>query len=116
SFTITRRAHGPTPFPSTTLFRSYGKLPEAAQTLLATHRLRLSAEPLGIVKIDANESQASIHFSAKPNVEPMRIIELIQKRRDVRLFGQDKLKVEIKQGQQVAARIEAVKDVLRALV
>ncbi len=98
------------------LIDRYGKLPEAAQTLLATHRLRLSAEPLGIVKIDANESQASIHFSAKPNVEPMRIIELIQKRRDVRLFGQDKLKVEIKQGQQVAARIEAVKDVLRALV
>lgn len=98
------------------LIDRYGKLPEAAQTLLATHRLRLSAEPLGIVKIDANESQASIHFSAKPNVEPMRIIELIQKRRDVRLFGQDKLKVEIKQGQQVAARIDAVKDVLRALV
>lgn len=98
------------------LIDRYGKLPEPAQTLLATHRLRIAAEPLGIVKIDASEAQALIQFSAKPNVEPMRIIELVQKRRDVRLAGQDKLKVEIKQGQQVTARIDAVRSVLRALV
>ncbi|MBB5216720.1 transcription-repair coupling factor (superfamily II helicase) [Parapusillimonas granuli] len=97
------------------LIDRYGKLPEAAQTLLATHRLRLSAEPLGVVKIDASESQAVLHFSAKPSVDPLRIIELVQKRRDVKLAGQDKLKIEIKQGRQVAARIEAVRGVLRAL-
>ncbi|NYT85483.1 transcription-repair coupling factor [Pollutimonas harenae] len=98
------------------LIDRYGKLPEAAQTLLATHRLRLHAEPLGINKIDASEAQALIQFSAKPNVDPLRIIQLLQTRRDVKLAGQDKLKVEIKQGQQVAARIDAVKNVLRALV
>ncbi|MGB3289147.1 MAG: transcription-repair coupling factor, partial [Burkholderiaceae bacterium] len=97
------------------LIDRYGKLPEAAQTLLATHRLRLSAEPLGIIKIDASEAQALIQFSAKPNIDPLRIIELVQKRRDVRLAGQDKLKVEIKQA-QVPARIDAVRGVLRALV
>ncbi|HEY9573499.1 MAG TPA: transcription-repair coupling factor [Pusillimonas sp.] len=98
------------------LIDRYGKLPEAAQTLLATHRLRLTAEPLGIVKIDASDAQALIQFSAKPNIDPLRIIELVQSRRDVRLAGQDKLKIEIKQGQQVAARIDAVRSVLRALV
>ncbi|NYT59801.1 transcription-repair coupling factor [Alcaligenaceae bacterium] len=98
------------------LIDRYGKLPEAAQTLLATHRLRLNAEPLGINKIDASEAQALIQFSAKPNVDPLRIIQLIQTRRDVKLAGQDKLKVEIKQGQQVSARIDAVRNVLRALV
>ncbi len=97
------------------LIDRYGKPPEAAQTLLASHRLRIAAEPLGIVKIDASESQASIGFSSKPNVDPLRIIELVQKRRDVKLAGQDKLKVDIKQGQQVKARIDAVRDVLRAL-
>src|SRR3546814_14897238 len=71
-------------------------------------RLRLTAEPLGIVKIDASDAQALIQFSAKPNIDPLRIIELVQSRRDVRLAGQDKLKIEIKQGQQVAARIDAV--------
>ncbi|MCC2595100.1 transcription-repair coupling factor [Pusillimonas sp. MFBS29] len=98
------------------LIDRYGKLPEAAKTLLATHRLRLNAEPLGINKIDASETQALIQFSAKPNVDPLRIIQLVQTRRDVKLAGQDKLKVEIKQGQQVAARIDAVRNVLRALV
>jgi len=97
------------------LIDRYGKLPEAAQTLLATHRLRLAAEPLGIVKIDASEAQALIQFSAKPNIDPLRIIELVQKRRDVRLAGQDKLRIEIKQA-QVPARIDAVRGVLRALV
>ncbi|MDS1140902.1 transcription-repair coupling factor [Pusillimonas sp. SM2304] len=97
------------------LIDRYGKLPEPAQTLLATHRLRLNAEPLGISKIDASEAQAMIQFSAKPNIDPLRIIELVQARRDVRLAGQDKLKVDIKQGQQVPARIDAVRNVLRAL-
>ena len=97
------------------LIDRYGKLPEAAHTLLATHRLRLHAEPLGVNKIDASESQALIQFSAKPNVDPLRIIQLVQTRRDVKLAGQDKLKIEIKQGQQVKARIEAVRNILREL-
>lgn len=97
------------------LIDRYGKLPEAAQTLLATHRLRLNAEPLGVIKIDASEAQAMIQFSAKPNVEPMRIIELVQKQREVKLAGQDKLKIDIKNGQKVSARIDAVRMVLRAL-
>jgi len=111
------------------LIDRYGKLPEAAQTLLATHRLRLIAEPLGIVKIDASESQAMIQFCAKPNIDPMRIIQLVQTQRHVKLAGQDRIKVEIKaaaaagKGEsrpapagKVSARIDAVRSVLRALV
>ncbi|WP_143161040.1 transcription-repair coupling factor [Pollutimonas bauzanensis] len=97
------------------LIDRYGKLPEAAQTLLATHRLRLNAEPLGIIKIDASETQAMIQFSAKPSVEPMRVIELVQKQREVKLAGQDKLRIEIRQGQLLGARIDVVRKVLRAL-
>lgn len=97
------------------LIDRYGKLPEPAQTLLATHRLRLAAEPLGVVKIDASDTQAVIQFSPKPSVDPMRIIELVQKQRQVKLAGQDRLRVDINQGTQVNARIEAVRGVLRAL-
>ena len=97
------------------LIDRYGKLPEAAQTLLATHRLRLNAEPLGVIKIDASETQALIQFSAKPNIDPLRIIELVQKQRQVKLPGQDKLRIEIKEDQQISARIDAVRNVLRAL-
>ncbi len=97
------------------LIDRYGKLPQAAQTLIANHRLRLSAESLGILKIDASESQATIHFRAKPNVDPLRIIELIQKHKHVKLAGQDKLKIEFKPDPAVNLRIDAIRNVLRAL-
>lgn len=96
------------------LIDRFGKLPDPARTLIATHRLRLEAVPLGIVKIDASETQALLQFGPKPAIDPMRIIELVQKRRDIKLAGQDKLRVEIK-GQQVQARVDAVRVVLRAL-
>ncbi|KCV19272.1 TRCF domain protein, partial [Bordetella pertussis B200] len=96
------------------LIDRFGKLPEAAQTLLATHRLRLAAQPLGIVKIDASETQALLQFGAKTTVDPLRIIELVQRQRHIKLSGQDKLRVEIK-APQIAARADAVRAVLRAL-
>ncbi|HEU0229367.1 MAG TPA: transcription-repair coupling factor [Burkholderiaceae bacterium] len=97
------------------LIDRYGKLPEAAQNLLATHRLRIRAEPMGIVKIDASESQAMIQFSAKPKVDPMRVIQLVQTQKHVKLAGQDRLKIALAQGAQLTARTDAIRQVLRAL-
>ena len=96
------------------LIDRFGKLPDAAQTLLTTHRLRLAAQPLGIVKIDASETQALLQFGPKTPVDPARIIELVQRQRHIKLAGQDKLRVEIK-AQQIPARADAVRAVLRAL-
>ncbi|OZI61707.1 transcription-repair coupling factor [Bordetella genomosp. 11] len=96
------------------LIDRFGKLPESAQTLLASHRLRLAAQALGIVKIDASETQALVQFGPNPPVDSLRIIELVQKQRHIKLAGQDKLRVEIK-GQQIPARVDAVRTVLRAL-
>jgi transcription-repair coupling factor (superfamily II helicase) len=97
------------------LIDRYGTLPAAAQTLLATHRLRLRAEPLGIIKIDVGETQAMIQFAVKPNIDPLRVITLIQTQRRVKLAGQDKLKVDIGPSQPLGARIDAVRTVLQAL-
>jgi len=97
------------------LIDRYGKLPEAAQNLLATHKLRLLAEPLGVIKLDAPESYALIQFSSKPQVDPMRIIELVQKRRDIKLSGQDRLRLEFKEGLPLKARIDALRELLRSL-
>ncbi len=92
----------------------FGKLPEPTRALLATHRLRLAAIPLGIQKIDASESQAMLQFKAQTPIDPLRIIELVQKQRHVRLAGQDKLRIELK-APELAARVDAVRAVLRAL-
>ncbi|WP_407707148.1 transcription-repair coupling factor [Alcaligenes nematophilus] len=97
------------------LIDRYGLLPEAGENLLAVHRLRIKAEPLGIVKIDASEAQATIQFSSKPNVDAVSIIELVQKNKQVRLAGPDKLKVEIAKGEEIKNRIQAVRNVLNSL-
>jgi transcription-repair coupling factor (superfamily II helicase) len=103
------------------LIDRYGKLPDAARTLLATHQLRLVAEPLGITKIDAGETQALIQFSAKPNVDPVKIIELVQSQRHVKLAGQDKLKIEMKPVEKntslelIQTRIAVLRNILNAL-
>ena len=80
------RRRRPDPDPEELIDR-FGKLPDAAQTLLTTHRLRLAAQPLGIVKIDASETQALLQFGPKTPVDPARIIELVQRQRHIKLAG-----------------------------
>src|SRR5699024_3351157 len=70
------------------LIDRYGKLPEAANTLLALHKLRLQAEPIGIIKIDASDTQASIQFNKQPDIDPLKIIQLVQADRNLKLNGQ----------------------------
>ncbi len=96
------------------LIDRFGKLPDAARTLLATHKLRLTALPLGIQKIDASETQIMLHFKQDTTVDPVKLIELVQKQRHIRFSGQDKLRVEIK-GVDVTARVDAVRTILRSL-
>ncbi len=73
----------------------FGKLPDPAQALVETHRLRVAAKTVGIVKIDAHGEAALLQFIPNPPIDPMRIIELIQNNRHIRLGGPDKLKITI---------------------
>lgn len=72
----------------------YGKLPTEANTLIETHRLRLYCQHLGIERIEATESVIIVTFIAKPHFEPMRLIELMQKSKNMRMTGATKLKIE----------------------
>jgi transcription-repair coupling factor (superfamily II helicase) len=58
----------------------FGKLPHQAQTLLDVHRLRVLAKDYGVVKVDAAPSVINISFKPNPPVDPMSIIQLIQKK------------------------------------
>ena len=57
----------------------FGKLPAQAQTLMDVHRLRVIAKPYGVVKLDAATGVITITFKKAAPIEPLRIIELIQK-------------------------------------
>ena len=71
----------------------FGLLPEPVQTLFAVHELRLKAKTIGIRKIDAYDQGGRLLFDKEPQVEPMTIIQLIQKQPSrFKLDGQDKLR------------------------
>lgn len=55
----------------------FGLLPEALKNLFAISELKLHADRLGIVKIEANQLGGKFEFSEKPNVQPEKIMNLI---------------------------------------
>jgi len=92
----------------------FGKLPPQAQTLIDVHRLRVLARSYGVVKVDAAPGVIHITFKANPPIEPMRIIELVQKNRHIRLAGNEKLRIE-RELKEPKDRAQLVRDVLRSL-
>jgi transcription-repair coupling factor (superfamily II helicase) len=92
----------------------FGKLPAQAQTLIDVHRLRVLSTPYGVVKVDAAPGVTNITFKTNPPVEPMRIIELIQKNKHIKLAGNEKLRIE-RALPEVKDRVQLVRDILRSL-
>ncbi len=96
------------------LIDRFGELPPQAQSLLATHRLRLAAKPLGVIKLDAGPSQVLVQFCPNPPIDPYKIIQLIQKNRNYKLAGQDKLSLS-RSSPTLADRVGAVKELFHQL-
>ncbi|AKJ29116.1 transcription-repair coupling factor [Caldimonas brevitalea] len=92
----------------------FGKLPPQGQTLFDVHRLRVLAKPYGVQKIDAGPAATHITFRPNPPVEPLRIIELVQKNRHIKLAGNEKLRIE-KATENPKDRVQYIRDVLRTL-
>jgi transcription-repair coupling factor (superfamily II helicase) len=97
------------------LIDRFGLLPEPAQTLLDSHRLRILAKPLGISKVDASSDAIGIQFVPNPPIDPMKIITLIQSKRHIKMSGQDKLRIEIKH-EDLQQRVAATKNFFAELV
>ncbi|MHB0925907.1 MAG: transcription-repair coupling factor [Gallionellaceae bacterium] len=91
------------------LIDRFGLLPEPAQTLLDSHRLRILAKPLGISKVDASSEAIVIQFVPNPPIDPMKIITMIQSRRYIKMSGQDKLRIELKHD-DLRQRVLAIKN------
>ena len=97
------------------LIDRFGLLPEQGEALLACHRLRVAAKPLGINKIDASDSAIQLHFNQNTEIDPMKLINLLQRDRRCRMNGPDKLRVMVQLG-NVAHRAEFIKTLLKEFV
>ena len=92
----------------------FGKLPAQGQTLFDTHRLRVLAKPYGVLKIDAAPTVMNIAFRPNPPIDAMRVIDLVQKNRNIKLVGNEKLRID-KQLSDPKDRAQAIREVLRLL-
>nr|WP_315463967.1 transcription-repair coupling factor [uncultured Rhodoferax sp.] len=92
----------------------FGKLPAQAQTLIDVHRLRVIAKPYGVIKVDAAPGVMNITFKKNPPVEMIKLIELIQKNKHIKLAGNEKLRIE-RELPEVKDRAQMVRDILRSL-
>jgi transcription-repair coupling factor (superfamily II helicase) len=94
------------------LIDRFGLLPEPGEALLACHRLRIAAKALGVVKIDASDAAIQLQFNPKADIDPMKLISLLQRDRRCRMNGPDKLRVTVQLG-NVAHRTDFVKTLLK---
>jgi transcription-repair coupling factor (superfamily II helicase) len=92
----------------------FGKLPAQGQTLIDVHRLRVLAKPFGVLKVDAAPGVINITFKKDPPIDPMKIIELIQKYKHIKLAGNEKLRIE-RELPEAKSRAQMVRDILRSL-
>jgi transcription-repair coupling factor (superfamily II helicase) len=92
----------------------FGKLPPQAQTLIDVHRLRVISQPYGVVKVDATAMATTITFKKDPPIDSMKIIQLIQKNKHIKLAGNEKLRIE-RALPEASDRAKMVRDVLRNL-
>lgn len=94
------------------LIDRFGLLPEQGEALISCHRLRIMAKPLGIIKIDASDATIQLQFNIKADLDPMKLVSLLQRDRRCRMNGPDKLRVTAQFG-NLAHRVEFVKSLLK---
>ena len=71
----------------------FGLLPEQARSLMGVTQLKLKANPMGIIKLEAGPSGGRIVFQGEPKLDPVHLIGLIQTRpKEFKLDGADKLR------------------------
>ncbi|MGB1239088.1 MAG: transcription-repair coupling factor, partial [Pseudomonadales bacterium] len=93
----------------------FGLLPEQTKNLFRITSLKLRAEMLRIVKIDAGAGSGKIDFGSEPKVDPFTIVSLVQKQPTrFKLEGASQLKFTLPM-QEIEQRFNAVEGLLEQL-
>jgi transcription-repair coupling factor (superfamily II helicase) len=92
----------------------FGELPEPARALLECHAVRIASRPLGVARVDATHEAVQLQFVKNPPIDGAKGIGFIKSRRNARLAGPEKLRVDAKLPTW-PERAQAVKDILQQL-
>lgn len=96
------------------LIDRFGLFEQPVKTLIASHRLRLQAEQLGITTIDASKEVITFTFGKQHQIDPVHIIKLMQQNKNYRLVDSDKLSVDIDIG-DINQRVQMIQTILKQL-
>jgi len=91
------------------LIDRFGLLPEPARNLFEVTRLRLVAEALGIVRIDASATGGKLRFAQDTQIDPLTLVKLVQKESNRYSLGSAnelKFRQETRQAQERLAMVE----------
>lgn len=94
------------------LIDRFGLLPEQGEALMACHRLRIAAKNIGVIKIDASADSIQLQFNPKADIDPLKLINLLQRDRRCRMNGPDKLRVTVG-FEAISLRTDFVKSLLK---
>ena len=94
------------------LIDRFGLLPAPGEALIACHRLRITAKPLGIVKVDASDAAIQLQFNPKADIDPLKLINLLQRDKRCRMNGPEKLRISVELG-NLNHRVDLVQQILK---
>jgi transcription-repair coupling factor (superfamily II helicase) len=98
------------------LIDRFGLLPDAAKNLITLALVRLETQKIGIRKIDASAKSVRMLFNQNANVDPGRLIRLIQTQPEYYKFnGKDTLNIFVEAGDQ-NRRIDIINKTINYLV
>lgn len=97
------------------LIDRFGLLPEQGEALMACHRLRVAAKNIGVVKIDASTDAVQLQFNPKADIDPLKLLNLLQRDRRCRMNGPEKLRVAVSLP-SIQQRLDFVKTLLKEFV
>lgn len=97
------------------LIDRFGLLPEPAKALFQISELKQQALAIGIRKLDGHAGGLRVVFTERPNVDPMRLIQMIQKQPNLYRFnGSDTLHCQ-KDMPEPEQRLDAAQKLLTVL-
>ncbi|MDG6772878.1 transcription-repair coupling factor [Thiomicrorhabdus sp. ZW0627] len=93
----------------------FGLLPQQVKNLFAVTQIKLIIEPIGIIKLDGSEAMIRVQFNNQPNIDPMKLIKLIQAYpKNYQLKGQTELKF-FDTMPTIESRIAAIEHMIKSI-
>ena len=94
------------------LIDRFGLMPDSLKQLFRVTEIKMQTAQLGIEKIDVGEQSGKLIFNSKPDIDPMKIISLIQSEpQTYRFDGKQTLRFEC-QDVELEARFTQVEKLL----